>query len=68
MIACLNSLGIKTDIDEENETIVVQGCGGRLPVKEAGINVGSAGTAARFITALLAFSGGVYHLDASEQM
>ena len=68
MIACLNSLGIKTDIDEENETIVVQGCGGRLPVREAGINVGSAGTAARFITALLAFSGGVYHLDASEQM
>ena len=68
MIACLNYLGIKTDIDEENETIVVQGCGGRLPVREAGINVGSAGTAARFITALLAFSGGVYHLDASEQM
>lgn len=68
MISCLNSLGIKTDIDEENETIVVQGCGGRLPVREAGINVGSAGTAARFITALLAFSGGIYHLDASEQM
>ena len=68
MIACLNSLGIKTDIDEENELIIVQGCGGRLPVKNAGINVGSAGTAARFITALLAFSGGVYHLDASEQM
>ena len=68
MIACLNSLGIKIDVNEENELITVQGCGGRLPVKNAGINVGSAGTAARFITALLAFSGGVYHLDASEQM
>ena len=68
MIACLNSLGIKIDANEENELITVQGCGGRLPVKNAGINVGSAGTAARFITALLAFSGGVYHLDASEQM
>lgn len=68
MISCLNSLGIKTDIDEENELIIVQGCGGRLPVKNASINVGSAGTAARFITALLAFSRGVYHLDASEQM
>lgn len=68
MISCLNSLGIKTDIDEEKETIVVQGCGGRLSVKNASINVGSAGTAARFITALLAFSEGVYHLDASEQM
>ena len=68
MIACLNSLGIKIDVNEENELITVQGCGGRLPVKNAGINVGSAGTAARFITALLAFSRGVYHLDASEQM
>lgn len=68
MIACLNALGIKTKIDEENEIINVKGCGGRLPVKQASLNVGSAGTAARFITALLAFSGGVYHLDASEQM
>lgn len=68
MIGCLNALGIKIDVNEENELITVQGCGGRLPVKNAGINVGSAGTAARFITALLAFSSGVYHLDASEQM
>ena len=68
MIACLSALGIGTEIDEENEIIVVKGCGGELPVKNASINVGSAGTAARFITALLGFSGGVYHLDASEQM
>lgn len=68
MLACLSILGIKMEIDEENETITVQGCGGRLPVREASVNVGSAGTAARFLTALLAFSGGVYHLDASEQM
>ncbi|MGP1612886.1 MAG: 3-phosphoshikimate 1-carboxyvinyltransferase [Catonella sp.] len=68
MIDCLNVLGIKTDMDEENETIILQGCGGKIPVKEASINVGSAGTAARFITALLAFSGGIYHLDSSEQM
>lgn len=68
MIGCLNTLGIKIDVNEENELITVQGCGGMLPVKNASINVGSAGTAARFITALLAFSSGVYHLDASEQM
>lgn len=68
MLACLSILGIKMEIDEENETITVQGCGGRLPVREASVNVGSAGTAARFLTALLAFSAGVYHLDASEQM
>lgn len=68
MIGCLNTLGIKIDVNEENELITVQGCGGMLPVKNASINVGSAGTAARFITAMLAFSSGVYHLDASEQM
>lgn len=68
MLACLGILGIKMEIDEENETITIQGCGGRLPVREASVNVGSAGTAARFLTALLAFSAGVYHLDASEQM
>lgn len=68
MLACLSILGIKMEIDEKNETITVQGCGGRLPVREASVNVGSAGTAARFLTALLAFSAGVYHLDASEQM
>lgn len=68
MLACLSILGIKMEIDEGNETITVQGCGGRLPVREASVNVGSAGTAARFLTALLAFSAGVYHLDASEQM
>ena len=33
-----------------------------------GICVGSAGTAARFLTALLAFSEGEYFIDASEQM
>ena len=68
MIVCLNTLGIKIDVNEEDELITVHGCGGMLPVKNANINVGSAGTAARFITAMLAFSSGVYHLDASEQM
>ena len=68
MIVCLNTLGIKIDVNEEDELITVHGCGGRLPIKNANINVGSAGTVARFITAMLAFSSGVYHLDASEQM
>ena len=68
MMSCLGELGIKMEMDEEDETIVVQGCDGVIPVKKAGINVGSAGTAARFLTALLAFSRGIYHLDSSEQM
>lgn len=68
MMNCLRSLGISIASDEEKEEIVVLGCGGRIPKKEGEVNVGNAGTAARFITALLAFSGGRFHVDAGEQM
>lgn len=68
LIRCLSDLGINIDADRKKHTITVTGCGGKIPVKEAFINVGSAGTAARFITALLAFSHGTYTLDASDQM
>ena len=33
MVECLATLGIIMKIDEEEETIVVQGCDGKLPVK-----------------------------------
>ncbi len=39
-----------------------------IPKKEAEIYVGSAGTAARFLTAMLALSEGVYTIQASAQM
>ena len=68
MIRALKTLGIRIEENEKDEKIVIYGCGGELPEKEASLNVGSAGTAARFLTALLSFSGGFYKLDASEQM
>ena len=40
----------------------------RIPKNEAEIDVGSAGTAARFLTALLGLSKGRYHIVSSEQM
>lgn len=46
----------------------VAGQGGEIPNRSASVYVGSAGTAARFITALLGVSAGSYHLDASGQM
>lgn len=67
-LSCLQSLGFPVEIDEKNHTVAVTGFGGRIPKKEAEIYVGSAGTAARFLTAMLGLSDGVYHLDASEQM
>ncbi len=65
---CLLQLGFELEIEEEKQKVTIQGTGGRIPNPEASINVRSAGTAARFLTVALAFAGGNYHLDASEQM
>ncbi len=65
---CLLQLGFQLEIEEEKQKVTIQGTGGRIPNPEASINVRSAGTAARFLTVALAFAGGNYHLDASEQM
>lgn len=64
----LNDLGIPIHVDEENEIVTVEGFGGEIPREEAEIYVGSAGTAARFLTAFLGLSKGRYRLIASEQM
>ncbi len=63
---CLTVLGIKTE--QKNDGILIYGCGGSFPNKNAAINVNSAGTAARFLTVALAFAGGDYMIDSSEQM
>ena len=62
----LRSLGI--DVAYEGSVVSVDGCGGSLPEKRASVYVGSAGTAARFLTALAALSDGEYDFDCSEQM
>lgn len=64
----LDDLGFPIHIDEENETVTIEGFGGEIPKKEAEIYVGSAGTAARFLTAFLGLSKGRYHMTCSEQM
>lgn len=67
-LSCLQELGFPVTIDEKTHTVSVTGFGGMIPRKEASIYVGSAGTAARFLTAMLGLSDGTYHLDASAQM
>lgn len=67
-LKCIQDLGFDTAVDEENKIITVTGMGGAIPAKEASLYVGSAGTAARFLTAYLGLSEGIYHMDASEQM
>lgn len=67
-LSSLESLGFQVQIDEEKKEVRIKGEQGQIPKKEAQIYVGSAGTAARFLTAMLALSDGVYTIQASEQM
>lgn len=67
-LSCLVELGFEVSIQEAIRVVTIRGLGGVIPNKNAEINVRSAGTAARFLTAMLAFAGGDYVLQSSEQM
>ena len=67
-LQCVSDLGFAVTADEEACTISIIGQSGQIPKSEASLYVGSAGTAARFLTALLGVLPGTYHLDASPQM
>lgn len=67
-LKALQDLGFEIAVDEKKKTVQVKGLGGSIPVSHAEISVGSAGTAARFLTAFVAMSDGDYILNSSEQM
>ena len=67
-LKCVQDLGFETVVNETDKTISVTGRGGAVPRSEASLYVGSAGTAARFLTAYLGISQGIYHMDASQQL
>lgn len=70
-LECLKTLGFPAEViasEELGSDIVITGYGGEIPKKSAEIYVGSAGTAARFLVAMLAFSDGEYTVRSSEQM
>ncbi|MDE6203770.1 MAG: 3-phosphoshikimate 1-carboxyvinyltransferase, partial [Lachnospiraceae bacterium] len=64
----LVKLGFQVEADETKKDVVIQGMGGEIPNRQAVIHVRSAGTAARFLTVMLALAGGEYQLEASSQM
>jgi 3-phosphoshikimate 1-carboxyvinyltransferase len=66
MIGALRRLGVEMVVEGERARIT--GCGGRLPVREADLFLGNAGTAFRPLTAALAFAGGRYRLDGVARM
>jgi 3-phosphoshikimate 1-carboxyvinyltransferase len=69
MIAALRTLGFEITADESALTITITGGGGKIPQREAQIEVGNAGTAARFLTAFVSLHPeGTYHFDGDEAM
>ncbi|MDE7200920.1 MAG: 3-phosphoshikimate 1-carboxyvinyltransferase [Lachnospiraceae bacterium] len=67
-LGSLQALGFRVEIDEAAKIVTVEGLNGRIPVTKGEIYVGSAGTAARFLTAMLAMAEGTFVVNASEQM
>lgn len=67
MLEALEKLGVKLDNFTENAWRVT-GCGGNLPVKQADLFLGNAGTAFRPLTAALALSNGSYILSGVPRM
>ena len=73
MVKALKDLGfevaVESDPTEEcNRTITVVGRGGEIPKNKADLYVGNAGTAARFLAALVCLGHGEYTIRGDERM
>lgn len=64
----LQQLGFQVDLDAAQQEMSVQGLGGRIPANRAELFIGNAGTAARFLTAMLALGQGEFVLDGEPRM
>ena len=69
LIDNLDRLGFPIEADEERGTIRIEGQEGRIPACQAVLEVGNAGTAARFLTALVCLNpAGRYRIDGDAEM
>ncbi len=68
MAQALNALGISVHQDPDRCRFEIEGADGAVPDTEVELFVGNAGTAARFLTAMLALGPGRYRLDGVERM
>jgi 3-phosphoshikimate 1-carboxyvinyltransferase len=68
MIDALRTLGLAVTVDEAELRAEISGCGGQIPVSEATIHCGNAGTVMRFLTAVLAGAYGEFELDGVARM
>jgi len=63
----LRQLGL-TVTDKADNICVLEGCGGKFPIRDADLFMGNAGTAMRPLTAALAMQGGNYRLSGVVRM
>ena len=68
MLMALQSLGVKWEQVAETRNYIVHGVNGALPVHQADLFMGNAGTAIRPLTAALAVLGGDYTLHGVSRM
>jgi 3-phosphoshikimate 1-carboxyvinyltransferase len=68
VVEALERLGFDIGRDADETTLTVKGQGGRIPATGAELFVGNAGTAARFLTAMLTLGHGHYRLDGDARM
>jgi 3-phosphoshikimate 1-carboxyvinyltransferase len=64
----LKTLGFDIELDEAAHEMTVTGLGGKIPAGQAELFIGNAGTAARFITALLTLGHGEFIIDGDSRM
>jgi 3-phosphoshikimate 1-carboxyvinyltransferase len=64
----LQTLGFDVQLDEARHEMAVTGLGGKIPSPKASLFIGNAGTAARFLSALLTLGKGEYILDGDSRM
>jgi 3-phosphoshikimate 1-carboxyvinyltransferase len=69
MVAALRALGFLIETNEPARILRIDGRNGEIPAGEAEIDVGNAGTVARFLTAFVCLrQDGVYHFTGDEEM
>lgn len=73
MLSALRGLGFSIEEDKKGKQFKVEGLGGIIPSTRAKLFVGNAGTAMRFLTAMLTLGGGratpaEYEIDGVERM
>ncbi len=68
MASALRRLGFCVEEDESRNLFKIGGLGGAIPSTHAKLFIGNAGTAMRFLTAMLTLGEGEYEIDGIERM